>query len=392
MLILFSLLCCSCSGKFKKIEPIVHPYKLSSQIEEYLKTNKVPQRFQVAGAMYMDIGNFSKMQSTMNTSNWDTIPKSREEMDIFFSKYKSEEALPFVKSKIKNEQIVIINEAHHQPFHRIFTLELLEELYDLGFRYFGLETLDERDTTLNQRKYPNTDSGFYTKEPQFGELVREALKFGFQLFAYEKIEEGLDREVEQAKNIQKMIDKDPSGKFLIHCGFTHAAEGQVPGWGKAMAGRLKEFTGINPLTINQSDFTEASDKSSEDPLYQNLDPKYTSVYLDSLGESYKYEPAPDYFDIMIFNKRTKMKNNRPEWVFHSGKKPIELKLTDLDIKLPALVMAFYPDEDYTKAVPADIQELENVSDTIYLALKPGKYNVVIQNAVPEARKYVLNVK
>ncbi len=392
-LIFFSLSLYSCSGQYEKIDPIKHPYKLSSQIEHEMQTREEPWRYQEGASMYVEIGNYSKMQSTLNkSSSWDTIAKSPAEMEVFYSMYHHEEALPFVKSKIKNQQIVIVNEAHHQPFHRIFTLELLEELYKEGFRYFGVEALDKRDTLINQRKYPVTASGFYTKEPQYGELIREALRLGFHLFAYDNFEEGLDREVEQAKNIQKVIDKDPSGKFLIHCGFTHAAEGHVPGWEKAMAGRLSEFTGINPLTINQSDFTEASDKSSEDPLYQNLDPKITTVYLDSMGESYKFEPAPDHFDIMIFNARTKMKNNRPEWIFHSGKKPVEVKFSDLDIELPALVMAFYPDENCSKAVPADIQELANPSDSIFMALKPGKYNVIVQNAVPEARKYVLNVK
>lgn len=382
----------SCSGQFIKIEPIQHPYLLSSQIELELITKKEPWKYQYAATKYVEIGNYPKMLSTLATSGFDTTAKTHDEMRMFHSRFHPEDALPYVKSKIKNEQIVIINEAHHHPLSRIFTLQLLEVLYNEGFRYFGIETLDERDTSLNDRKYPNSDSGYYSKEPQYGELIREALRIGFQLFAYEKIEEGLDREVEQAKIIQKMIDKDPLGKFLIHCGFTHAAEGLVPGWGKAMAGRLNEFSGINPLTINQSDFTESENKPFEDPLYQNLDPINTSVYLDSMGESYKYELAPHYFDIMIFHARTKMKNNRPDWVFHSGKKPVEVNLSDLDIELPALVMAFYPDEDYTKAVPADIQEVSNPGDSIYLALKPGKYNVIFQNAVPEARKYLLHVK
>lgn len=391
-LILLSFCFYSCSGQYEKIEPIEHPYKLSSQIELDMQTKVEGWRFQAGAWAYAEIGNYAKMLSTWDTGMIGEKKKPVHELEIFYSKYQVAEALPYLLKRIKSEQIVIINEAHQQPLHRVFTYQLLNDMYQQGFRYLGLETLDERDTLLNVRKYSFTDSGFYSKEPQFGELIREALRIGFQLFAYEKIEEGLDREVEQAKIIQKMIDKDPTGKFIIHCGFSHAAEGHVPSWGKAMAGRLTELSGINPFTINQTDFTELGTRSFEDPLYQHLDPDFPVVYLDANEESYKYEVYPERFDIMIFHARTKYIHQRPEWIFHSGKKPVEVKLSDLDIELPALVMAFYPDEDYKKAVPADIQELTNTSDSIYLALKPGKYNVIIQNVVPEARKYVMEVE
>ena len=55
-----------------------------------------------------------------------------------------------------------------------------------GFRYFAAETLNHHDEkALNQRKYPNQQTGFYVAEPIYAEILRQALKIGFKVIAYE---------------------------------------------------------------------------------------------------------------------------------------------------------------------------------------------------------------
>ena len=51
-------------------------------------------------------------------------------------------------------QVIMINEAHHVPLHRAFTLQLLEGLHRKGFRYFAAEALNAADKTLQTRGYP----------------------------------------------------------------------------------------------------------------------------------------------------------------------------------------------------------------------------------------------
>src|SRR6476646_12211948 len=51
-------------------------------------------------------------------------------------------------------QVIMINEAHHVPMHRAFTVQLLEGLYQKGFRYFAAETLSADDAALQTRGYP----------------------------------------------------------------------------------------------------------------------------------------------------------------------------------------------------------------------------------------------
>lgn len=133
-----------------------------------------------------------------------------------------------------------------------------QNIHSLGtIRKFQKTFTKIDNVDLNYRKYPIYMSGHYSKEPQFGELIRVALEIGYTIFPYEHSEEGSGkpREIGEAKNIANYLRDKPDIKLLIHCGYAHATEGKMGNsWEKAMAGRLLEFTGINPLTINQTRF------------------------------------------------------------------------------------------------------------------------------------------
>lgn len=130
-----------------------------------------------------------------NLNKQDTIP-------YYSTDYELQPAKKYIVEKAKSEKIIIINEAHNQPLHRVFTTTLLNELYALGFRYCAIEALSE-DSLLNIDKYPKWTTGYYSAEPQFGNLIREALSIGYKLIAYEAKEEFImdvdKREYEQAK-------------------------------------------------------------------------------------------------------------------------------------------------------------------------------------------------
>lgn len=86
-------------------------------------------------------------------------------------------------------------------------------MYQNGYQYLGLEALF--DSLINERKYPIQESGYYIKEPEFGNLITEALNIGYKLFSYEatKNKNGEEREIEQALNIQKFIYNNPTVKY-----------------------------------------------------------------------------------------------------------------------------------------------------------------------------------
>lgn len=355
-------------------------YKFTKQIREDLEISKEPWKYQVAAWDYSYIGEYEEMLKTWDQEHDGEREVNQALLDSFTTNFERVTARDFIVSQADSTQIVIINEAHHQPLHRVFTAELLADLYGKGYRYLGLETLQKSDTELNSRGYPIFSSGTYSIEPQFGNLIRGALAMGYTLFAYESDGNGTEREIGQAKNIQSQFQKDSTSKYLIHCGFAHAAEGEYKSWGKAMAGRVQEFMGINPLTINQTEFTEKSRKGLENPVYQDLEIPEPSVFLDGEGNSFKHASKPEWFDIMVFHPRTKMEAGRPDWLFRNKKK-VEIDVKSIELKRPFFAMAFKGGEDYENAVPCDIIEFAGEDEKGTLALEAGIYNIIYHNGL-----------
>ncbi len=95
-------------------------------------------------------------------------------------------ASDFVQSLGDKHQAIFLNEAHHVPQHRAFIMQVLQPLYDKGFRYFALETLMASDDLLNERKFPVDASGRYTRETVYADMVRYSLEVGYTLIPYEK--------------------------------------------------------------------------------------------------------------------------------------------------------------------------------------------------------------
>ena len=307
-------------------------------------------------------------------------------------KYKPINAKDYIIERAKKEKIIIINEAHHQPIHRVFTESLLEELYKEGYRYFGLEAVNKSDKRLNERKYPLIlTSGWYINQSQGGNLVRKALQLGYYVFGYDTMH-GLqpkDREIFEAKNIKAVLDKDPNAKMIIHCGYGHLIESDYPELGKVMAGRLIEYTGINPFTIDQVSLTEHSSPEFENAFYKAFDLNYYAVFTDSSGNLYNGSGQVNSHDCNVYHPRTKWVDGRPNWVFENNRSAVYI--TDrIHLKFPCLVYAFYINEDFKYIpVPTDIIELKNKTDKIALSLDRSSFFIMAQDV--EGNKQEFNL-
>ncbi|MBO0933618.1 hypothetical protein [Fibrella aquatilis] len=286
-------------------------------------------------------------------------------------------AKAFIIEQSKKEQVLIINEAHHQPLHRVFTASLLPDLWAAGYRYLGLEALSD-GRALMRRKKLLLEDGFYTVEPQFGHLIREALRLGFVLFSYEaENKNNIPREEKQADNIARFMRTHKRGKVLIHCGFSHIIEDKAPVWGKAMAGRLRTKTGINPFTINQVEFTERPDSAAESPLYRQLVGTEAAVFVRD-GKPCKLTTDSSEIDLYLVHPRTQWARGRPLWAVHnSSEQYIDVQPHNKTKKYPCLVAAYRADES-SQHVPVDVVELTSAADDRPLILPPGAYRLRIK--------------
>lgn len=345
-----------------------------------------------------------KMALTYLDHSEQKMPKISSEDSIHFANFKPIDALDYLKETASKEKVIIINEAHHQPYHRIFTIKLLKTLYEKGFRYFGAETLSSWDTLLNKRKYPIQNTGYYTREPLYADLIRTALDLGYTVFSYETNSIRPDsaginfREIEQAKNIKKVMTTNPDGKFLIHCGYDHLVETDYPGWGKAMAGRLTEITGVNPFTIDQVRLTERSSVDYENPYFKVINLNYFAFFIDSVGNLFKgsknYNPG---YDVRLYHPRTKFENGRPNWMFDNNRNPYFIN-DSIKITFPCLIFAYLENEISSvltkdeSPIPYDIIELKNKAEKKALSLKPGKYKIIIRSKKNKLQYIDVNIK
>ena len=320
--------------------------------------------------------------------NAPAVPTISRADSLYFLRFRPQNARDYILARAGHEQIVMINEAHHVPLHRVFTLSLLAGLYQQGYRYFGAETLSKGDQGLAKRGYPVTsptdyaaNSGYYTAEPQYGNLIREALRLGFTVFAYDAVPDvppadfARQREVQQARNIQKILQADPAAKILIHAGYDHIREDSLgSSWGKAMAGRLQEFTGINPFTINQEKLSEKSAPRFENPYYKLVHAPEASVFQAAAGQVFGGPPGASAVDVRVYHPPTRYQYGRPDWLLLSGRrKPHFISKIDHSLACPCLVFAYRQEEDSRIAVAADIIELRTPQDRTALLLEPGKY-------------------
>lgn len=377
------LACIQVSGQ-KKLQ--LHDYKFSEDIVAELDSGKLSTTS--AAYYYTYIGDYPKaIEQYELPLDWGLDSISQID-SILFLDYQPINAFSYLAERLKSDSLVIISEAHQKPQHRIFTKQLLQILYDQGFRYFGLETLlpSFQDSTkflfdqaLHTRKYPLNSpmTGYYTREPQMADLVRTALAIGYEVFAYERMSSG-ERDALQAANIAKFIKNRPPGKVLIQGGWYHAIESDFPKKEKDnyMAYHLKKM-GLDPLTIYQDVLTEKGAIPAS-PLFDLVKTAEVSVLVNDQGQVFNGFDQQKHFDILLYHPPTQYQKGRPNWLFEqAGHRfvPVEKERLKPE-QYPVLVKAIFQKEE-KNAVPLDIIELKSAADPKELILRKGKYWIIM---------------
>jgi hypothetical protein len=299
--------------------------------------------------------------------------------------FKPTDALKAVLQMSDSAQIILINEAHHVPQHRAFIYELLKALRQKGFTHFATETLSEKDAGLNERGYPTKATGFYTVEPVYGDLMRNAHKLGYRIVPYEWVGNYTpdNREHGQAKNLfERILKNNPKAKILVHTGYDHINETGTLVGAKTMAQRLREITGIDPLTIDQTVMTEHSAPEYEHPLFRYVMEtnriSRPSVFRKDKGEWWTLEKGKR--DVTLFTPRSLYKDGRPTWLRLGGdRQPYKLPKDICETTARCLVRARVAGES-ADAVPIDQIEVVANRSIPVLMLPKGDFVLEVKDA------------
>jgi hypothetical protein len=318
-------------------------------------------------------------------------PKAENVDANYFDGYESHNAAQYIVKKVENERVVIFNEAHYSGQQRAFMRDILRRLYEKGFKHLALETLDAKDKTINQRGYPlRIKSGFYSDEPTFGQMLREAKAVGFQVWDYE---DTLDckpptnyfdfREQQQAENLKTIMDKLPNEKLLIWVGHGHIYESTPQMDFKMMASYFKKKTGINPYTIEQTTFSETANETTDPAIWKVAMKKWQfkkPIVVTKKDSVFVFPPMQGIVDMQVFFPKTEYPNHYPNWMGNSDTHFYEINIEKAlyrDRLLKIFIKKEY-DREIESAIPVMNIPLSKIG-IFKLYLKPDKYVAVVRD-------------
>jgi hypothetical protein len=297
------------------------------------------------------------------------------------------DARRYIHFRARTSRVIMINEAYAKPQHRAFTLSLLADLYHQGFRYLAMEMLNNYSNHSLSRLTLHT--GYYTSEPVAGELVRTALALGYTLVSYEDTaaahHTANQRDSIQAQNIYKILQQDTGAKILVHAAYAHiskkmSGDGYVP-----MGLAFKNLSGIDPLTIDQTDMSEESNFGYGRVLYQAYIQKFqlTAPSVAMIGNEPVNVTNNDLYDLAVIQPPAVYQDGRPTWLTLNGtRQAVYIKPTTVRT---FLVQAYYQDEiDHNEhkpwqLVPADQSYIPAAKKNYLLYLKKGKYSIYFRD-------------
>jgi hypothetical protein len=281
-------------------------------------------------------------------------------------------ALAEITRRARQTRIVIINESHERSEHRGFSAQVARALRPLGYDVLALETLSNPPANVPTRYLPSfrvhpkrgylaDDDGHYLSEAGYGRFGRAAKALGYTLFAYEDVREPspsatpaeqiATREEAQAAVLAAFVATHPRARLLVHVGYSHAAEVPQAEGARWMAARLKQKTGIDPLTISQTTCRGGG--------------ATTRLAVLPAGQ-----PAGS-FDLIVDHPSARFVQSRPEWRQAAGDQIVAIPRALRPVHGWRVIEA-RPVGEPDLSVPMDRVAIRPGED-IALLLPPGRY-------------------
>lgn len=347
--------------------PSVHPNPLYASKKLATAPLKSERENDAKFQLLATVNSFMSDNKTYDSLIVDYEKKRKEEFNsliVDLSKkddfYKDNAVFEKISEITKENRVIMLNEDHSYPKHRLFAMELLETLKANGYNYLSLEGFN---VSTEKELTPNYRNGLYTSEPYFAHFIRKAIALGFTVSGHENLDKGTEREMGQAKNVLKILEKDQNAKIFVFVGHDHLEKKSENN--KWMAEYFKELSGINPITINQ---TVICADTKEDLIL--IPRKYFT-------DTKKIKSSADYF--LINNLKPSLKIIYPNVIF---KKTIikDAKFSDYKNKEVLVEIVDFKEFDLMKNLAIPIQSFLMIPKgrEINFELPIGKYHVFVK--------------
>ena len=334
-------------------------------------------------SIYGDIRKAQRLFDTVEIIGNGTQYKLDENLKYF----KPKNAITTISELAKDKQLVMINEAHHRPQHRIFTTRLLKELYKEGFSYIALEGLNMKDSLIQKRGYPNNKSGMYIQNTSYSNLIRTAMNLGITVISYDTYASSSNlRDSLQAMNIyNQTFAKNANAKVIIHAGYGHISKKEF-GSSRPMAIVLSNKTKTIPLVIDQTSVFEHQILSRKDKNYSYIVQNDAITEISVLGKQNDIWCISSNYDISVIHPPVQFSNFRPTYLIFDDIKSFDLPKSIQKKKYLNHLIKVFKEEEPNSTVPIDQFELSNLD--MRIIVPKGNYRIEICNSLNEVIKIV----
>lgn len=272
----------------------------------------------------------------------------------------------YIAAKAAGVRVTMINEAHDMPQARSFAAKIAAALRPEGYAIYAGETFYD-GVGATGPAWPMMTDGRFANDPVYGRLIRSLRRLGYRLLAYEDYspEDGATpmmarmakREVNQAKNLEAGLKAAPaSARLLVHVGYAHLSKNWKDAPFEMVAGHFRDDTGIDPLTIDQTQFYSKTGR------YEICD----------TSRLHTPDPSALYVGVPI----TSFVRHRPDWRLQEGDKPVDIP-DALRRPSEAAIYEARPVNEPDAAVPMDRILVRPGENDIPLMLPPGRYKVAV---------------
>lgn len=344
-------------------------------VERLAKIHQIPE--QMVDQFRTFVGRDKSEIRAKKQSATPTPPVNRAEVEAV-------DALVELPRIAKSYRLVTLNESHFSQRHRAFAFLLMKELRAAGYTHFGMEALWVEAQALEKSGGPTSRSGFYTNDPFFADLIREAVRVGYQIFGYEQrpdqevknatpLESRIARERAQATNIKAVLDANPNAKILIYAGGSHGAKSYNDPALMMMGQHLMKMTGLELLAIDQQTTGLPAEMLVKSTAGQD-GAALVATRPVLLRKSEGQFNANGGYDMSVYQPPENLVHGRGDWRLQYGYR--KQRVVDLPaLAEPSLLRARQVGLD-AKAIPLD-QTLVNPGETkAVLFLPVGSYELI----------------
>lgn len=335
--------------------------------------------------------------------------------------YQSMNAYPYIYKILEKNDIVLLNERHNRPEHRVFLYNILDSLKSHGINSIFLETLIyiENDSA-EQSNHSIQSLGYYTRENVYNQVCHKLKRLKYNVYSYEinsanKIDtqrigkknyfidkkdkkwipievdtlvlsklyskhEFFEREAIQALHIYQKILRNNIKKAFIYCGYAHCYKSD-----NYMAGLLQRLIAKQVYSIDQIHLNEHSEKKFENPLYTKFAQTSfpfvitnNSKIMHSLRHPIYGYITDSLINVSVGSPRAKYINNRPAYLELNGDRKRYPMSKFIDVKKFSsdILIEIYEESEYEKnkinAIPEDVFQVEYESGNYDAILTPNR--------------------